>query len=82
MTLGGHIVDPEGGHISGPGDPERGHITWPLTFYVRISVEEFIVRLTQHIPDKGFRQIRYGGIFASRVRSNLIPIVKTLSLKI
>ena len=48
------------------------------TFYVRISVEEFIVRLIQHIPDKGFRQIRYGGIFASRVRSNLIPIVNTI----
>ena len=34
MTLGGHIVDPEGGHISGPGDPERGHITWPLTLWI------------------------------------------------
>ena len=37
MTLGGHIVDPEGGHISGPGDPERGHITWPLTGQLRHS---------------------------------------------
>ena len=48
------------------------------TFYVRLSVEEFVVRIIQHIPDKGFRQIRYGGIFASRVRSNLIPIVNNI----
>lgn len=45
------------------------------TFYVRLTVEEFIARLIRHIPDKGFRQIRHAGIFATRVRSTLIPIV-------
>jgi len=49
VTLGGHIVDPEGGHISGPGDPERGHITWPLTkiqqtFFYRLKVWKIIGR--------------------------------------
>ncbi len=48
------------------------------TFYVRLSVDDFIARLIQHIPDKGFRQIRYGGIFASRVRSALVPIVNNI----
>lgn len=48
------------------------------TFYVRLSVDEFIARLIRHIPDKGFRQIRYAGIFASRVRSKLIPWVNNM----
>jgi len=43
VTLGGHIVDPEGGHISGPGDPERGHITWPVTLLDIISVTPLAV---------------------------------------
>lgn len=46
--------------------------------YVRLTVEEFIARLIRHIPDKGFRQIRYAGIFATRVRSKLIPVVNNI----
>jgi hypothetical protein len=48
------------------------------TLHVRLAVDEFIARLIRHIPDKGFRQIRYAGIFAPRVRSKLIPRVKSM----
>ncbi|MEK9149472.1 MAG: IS91 family transposase [Candidatus Desantisbacteria bacterium] len=48
------------------------------TLYVRLTVDEFISRLIQHIPDKGFRQIRYAGIFAARVRSKLIPVINNM----
>jgi len=48
------------------------------TLYVRLTVEDFIARLIRHIPDKGFRQIRYAGIFAARVRSKLIPVVNNI----
>lgn len=48
------------------------------TCYVTLSVEDFIARLIQHIPDKGFRQIRYAGAFTTRVRSKLIPIINNL----
>lgn len=39
---------------------------------------EFIERFIQHIPEKGFRLIRYYGILANRVRGQLLPIVHTL----
>lgn len=42
------------------------------------STEDFIDRFTQHIPDKGFRVIRYYGILANRVRGKLLPIVYDL----
>ena len=42
------------------------------------STEEFIQRFIQHIPDKGFRMIRYYGILANRVRGSLLPIVYKL----
>jgi len=48
------------------------------TLYVRLTVEQFIARLIRHIPDKGFRQIRYSGIFATRLRAKLIPAVNNL----
>lgn len=34
----------------------------------RMTVEEFIARLIIHIPDKGFRQIRHYGMYATRRR--------------
>ena len=40
--------------------------------------EVFIARLVQHIPDKGFRLIRYYGFLAYRVRSTLLPKVYAL----
>ena len=48
------------------------------TSYIRLTVEDFIAGLIRHIPDKGFRQIRYAGIFAARVRSKLIPAVNNI----
>ena len=42
------------------------------------SADDFIHRFTQHIPDKGFRMIRYYGILANRVRGTLLPIVYDL----
>lgn len=48
------------------------------TLNVQLTVEQFIARLIQHIPDKSFRQIRYAGIFSTRVRSKLIPVVNNL----
>jgi Putative transposase/Transposase zinc-binding domain len=42
------------------------------------ETEEFIERLTQHIPDKGFRMINYYGFLAQRVRAQLLPKVYAL----
>jgi hypothetical protein len=39
------------------------------------SVEEFIARFIKHIPDVGFRLIRYYGFLANRVRSKFLPLV-------
>lgn len=43
-----------------------------------LSIEEFIGRFVQHIPDEGFRMIRYYGFLANRVRGQLLPIVHQL----
>lgn len=45
---------------------------------LHLSIEEFIGRFVQHIPDEGFRMIRYYGFLAHRVRSKLLPIVYSL----
>ena len=42
------------------------------------TVFEFIRRFIQHIPDIGFRMIRYYGLLANRVRSKILQIVATL----
>lgn len=42
------------------------------------STEEFIRRLTQHIPKKNFRMLRYYGFLANRVRGQVLPIVRVL----
>ena len=34
----------------------------------RLPTEEFLAKLVRHIPDKHFRQIRYGGIYSTRTR--------------
>jgi hypothetical protein len=41
----------------------------------KLSTEEFIQRFIQHIPDVGFRMIRYYGFLAHRVKTKLLPIV-------
>jgi len=40
-----------------------------------LSVEDFIGRFVQHIPDTGFRMIRYYGFLSHRLRGKLLPIV-------
>lgn len=42
---------------------------------VRLSIEEFIKRLIQHIPDLHFRLIRYYNWLANRTRGKLLPLV-------
>ena len=43
-----------------------------------LTVEQFIARFVQHIPDIGFRMIRYYGFLAHRVRGRLLPLVYNL----
>lgn len=43
-----------------------------------LPVLDFIARLIAHIPDKNFRNIRYYGFLANRVRTKLMPIVQKL----
>ena len=42
------------------------------------SVDEFIARFIQHIPDVRFRMIRYYGVLANRVRGKFLPILYKL----
>ena len=44
----------------------------------KLTAEQFIARLIQHIPDTGFRMIRYYGFLAQRVRGTLLPQVYDL----
>lgn len=44
----------------------------------KISVEQFIAKFIQHIPDIGFRMIRYYGFLANRVRGELLPKVYSI----
>jgi hypothetical protein len=41
----------------------------------KLTSDEFIGRFVQHIPDIGFRMIRYYGFLAHRVRGKLLPQV-------
>lgn len=45
---------------------------------ITFDADDFMERFTQHIPEKGFRLIRYYGFLANRVRSNLLPIIYEL----
>jgi len=40
------------------------------TAHLTLTVDEFIQRLIQHIPDKHFRQVRYYGLFAPKAQTN------------
>ncbi len=44
----------------------------------QLSVDHFIARFIQHIPDVGFRMIRYYGVLANRVRGKILPIIYSL----
>lgn len=43
-----------------------------------LPVEEFMIRLVRHIPDKHFRQIRYYGLYSNRTRSVDLPKAKLI----
>ena len=45
---------------------------------ISLTNEEFIRRFIQHIPDTGFRMIRYYGFLANRTRGVLLPLVNAL----
>ena len=48
----------------------------------KLTVEQFIARFIQHIPDKNFRMVRYYGFLANRARGKLLPLVyKSLNLE-
>jgi len=44
----------------------------------KLSVDQFIAKFIQHIPDIGFRMIRYYGFLANRVRGKLLPIIYSI----
>ena len=46
-----------------------------------LTVEEFIKRLIQHIPDKHFRQVRYYGIFSPRSQATGLDRARTIVTK-
>ncbi len=46
--------------------------------FITLPVQEFIKRIIRHIPDKHFKQVRYFGIFANRVKAKLSNIVLKL----
>ncbi len=43
-----------------------------------MEIDTFLDKFTQHIPDKGFRMIRYYGFLANAIRGKLLPIVYKL----
>lgn len=43
-----------------------------------MSPFEFIAKVIQHIPDTGFRLIRYYGFLSNRLRGTCLPIVRKL----
>ncbi len=50
-----------------------------MVFTDKITLyQEFIARFIQHIPDVGFRMVRYYGFLANRVRGEMLPKVRLL----
>lgn len=48
------------------------------TQYIELHPFEFITRFTQHLPEKGFRLIRYFGFLSNRLCAQLLPLVSAL----
>ncbi|USQ15203.1 transposase [Legionella lytica] len=48
------------------------------TQYTELHPFDFINRFIQHLPEKGFRLIRYFGFLANRLRTQLLPVVSSL----
>lgn len=45
---------------------------------IKLPAEEFIARLVRHIPERGFRQIRYCGLYSTRSRGQDLFIARTI----
>lgn len=43
-----------------------------------LTIEQFIARFVTHIPDIGFRMIRYYGYLSNRLRGKILPLVHQL----
>ena len=46
--------------------------------HLTLTVDEFIKRLIQHIPDKHFRQVRYYGLFAPKSQATGVNIARKI----
>jgi hypothetical protein len=68
------ISDYDGDNVSFWFDDKNLH----QKVYITLPINEFIARLSRQIPEKHFKQVRYFGIFANRVRSELCNIVLSL----
>lgn len=44
----------------------------------RMPAQEFLGLLVRHIPDKGFRMIRYSGIYAARTRKRDVSTARVI----
>jgi Putative transposase len=42
----------------------------------RVTAVEFIRRLVQHIPPKGFQRVRYYGLHAASIREKVVEVVR------
>lgn len=65
------ISDYDGNNVSFWFDDRNLH----EKVFITLQTQEFIARIIRHIPDKYFKQVRYFGIFANRVRTELCNIV-------
>ena len=66
-------------------DKENETVKWfydphdqPSPVTTTLSLENFILRLMQHIPPKNFRIVRYYGTFATKHISHFIEVLKSL----
>jgi len=87
-----HIVKYLGSYMKRPPIPEsklrsdgHGHISFTYLDHKTkkynesdLTVEGFIQKFIDHIPDIGFRMIRYYGFLSNRVRGELLPKVHQL----
>ncbi len=46
--------------------------------FLTLSIEEFIGKIIKHIPDKYFKAVRYGGVFANRCKNTNLIIINNL----
>jgi hypothetical protein len=67
-------------------DPERSTVRFAFqdyaqggrTSYKTLPVLAFLGRLIRHIPDKHFKMVRYGGLFATRWRQHYLAHARSL----